>query len=80
MRVKVGDTWYKPEPGQPIMVELSDEDRRTVAGMHRDSCRYAMFADGPRTDEARTAMREYVMEGMEPDELRVIANGKLSRC
>lgn len=26
MRVKVGDTWYEAEPGQPICVEMTLEE------------------------------------------------------
>lgn len=45
MRIKVGDQWFQCEPGQPIMVELTDGDRRNIANMHPDATRYAIFED-----------------------------------
>lgn len=52
MRVKVGDTWYKAEPGQPIMVELKPGDRQNIANMLPEATKYAVFDDSePLTRE-----------------------------
>jgi hypothetical protein len=61
MRVKVGDTWYAAEPGQPIMVELTAQDRVNIAAMPADNELYAIFdeADGQPKD----AMTRWMLEG-----------------
>ena len=45
MRIKVGDKWFKCEPGQPIMVQLTDTDRQNIASMVPEASRYALFDD-----------------------------------
>lgn len=45
MRVKVGDQWFQCEPGQPVMIELAEGDKRNIANMHPDATRYAIFED-----------------------------------
>lgn len=45
MRIKVGNQWFQCEPGQPVMVELTDGDKRNIANMHPDATRYAIFED-----------------------------------
>ena len=52
MRIKVGDAWYQPEPGQPIAVELSVSDKEMIAGMLPKNTRYAVFAVDERMDLA----------------------------
>lgn len=44
MRVKVGNTWYDCQPGQPIMVELTDAEKRDLKNLPTDATRYALFA------------------------------------
>ncbi|BCH33224.1 hypothetical protein MesoLjLc_51540 [Mesorhizobium sp. L-8-10] len=45
MRVKIGQKWFAVEPGQPIMIEFSDGDKRNIAQMLPEATRYACFAD-----------------------------------
>lgn len=45
MRIKVGDTWYEPEKGQPIMVELMPKDRENIKNMAPGFTCYAVFTD-----------------------------------
>ena len=45
MRVKVGNEWFECQPGQPIMIELADGDRRNIAQMRPEATRYAIFDD-----------------------------------
>ena len=45
MRVKVGNVWHESKPGQPIMVELSEEDKVNVKRMVRGENKYAEFHD-----------------------------------
>lgn len=52
MRVKVGNTWHECNPGQPIMVELTDADKRNIAGMAPSATRYAVFDDADQTTPA----------------------------
>lgn len=46
MRVKVGDQWFKCEPGQPVMIEVTESDKQNIANMHPEATRYAVFDDG----------------------------------
>ena len=46
MRVKVGSTWYAVEAGQPIMIELTDQDKECIQGMAPGANYYGAFPDG----------------------------------
>ena len=46
MKVKVGHIWFEPEVGQPLMVQLTDADKRNLIKMfneHPHSDGYAVF-------------------------------------
>jgi len=45
MRVKVGNDWFQCEPGKPIMVELTDQDKKNISAMLPQATRYAIFDD-----------------------------------
>lgn len=45
MRIKVGNTWYDCEQGQPIMVELAPQDKINISNMPADATKYALFND-----------------------------------
>lgn len=45
MRVKIGSNWFQPGPGQPVMVELSEADKRNITNMLPEASRYAEFHD-----------------------------------
>lgn len=45
MRVKVGDQWFEPAEGQPVMVELTKQDKMNIANMVPEATRYALFDD-----------------------------------
>lgn len=67
MRVKVGDTWYEPEDGQPIMVTLSDDDKRNILNMAPGAGRYAVFTDKDSgIPEHKEAMIKWMDEGYDP--------------
>lgn len=51
MRVKVGNRWYQAEHMQPIMVELTYEDKRSIASMPNDQSRYAQFSKSDLTSD-----------------------------
>ncbi|MBD3260434.1 MAG: hypothetical protein GF334_01930 [Candidatus Altiarchaeales archaeon] len=56
MKVKVGDKVYQCEPGQPLMVILTAQDRFNINHMHPNATRYAVFDDGDpsfQTDEEK---------------------------
>ena len=53
MRVKVGDSWYSPEVGSPIMVELTNEDKTDIGSMSCDLSKYAIFEDNDKNFDAR---------------------------
>lgn len=56
MRFKVGDQWFQLEPGRPIMVELTEEDKRNIANMDPKATKYAVFHDDERaTKEEKLA-------------------------
>lgn len=57
MKVKVGDEWFEAKPGQPIMVQLSRQDRLNIIHMAHGSDRYACF-DESRSDNWRVWMDE----------------------
>lgn len=65
MKVKVGDEWFEPEPGRPIMVQLGRQDRLNIINMAHESDRYACF-HGPLS-ESRSVKdcREWMNEGYE---------------
>lgn len=44
MRVKVGDNWFDVTAEQPIMVELTEADRRNIGAMAPEATKYAAFA------------------------------------
>lgn len=52
MRIKVGDKWYDPEPGQPIMVVLSELDKQNLASMKSADDKYASFSDQDTMSQA----------------------------
>ncbi len=45
MRVKALGVWIEAEAGEPIMVELTEADRRNIADMHPGATQHALFAD-----------------------------------
>ena len=59
MRVKVGNNWFQAEPGQPIMVELNEKDKKNIAEMG-DSTRYALFDN--LTEMTKSEKVEWVTE------------------
>lgn len=61
MRVKVKDTWYECEPGQPIMVELKDGDKANIANMSPQANKYAMFHD----EDSKTMSTEEMFQWMD---------------
>jgi len=60
MRVKHGDQWIECELGKPLMVELTEADKRNISNMHPDATKYATFDDAETTttDEKHAWMAE----------------------
>lgn len=52
MRIKIGKKWFACSPEQPIMVELTETDKRNIANMAESATCYAMF------DSADTMSKE----------------------
>jgi len=46
MRVRIGNTWYAPEDGTPIMVTLTPMDRLIINHMSPMDNVYAVFSEG----------------------------------
>ncbi len=46
MRVKIGNQWFECSPSQPIMIELTEADKRNISNMAPDATKYAQFDDG----------------------------------
>lgn len=56
MRIKIGSQWFDVGHMQPIMVELTEEDKRNIANMPPDQNRYAQFSNTDlTTDQTRLA-------------------------
>lgn len=45
MKIKIGDKWYAPEKGQPVMIVLSEQDKANIKGMHPNATKYALASD-----------------------------------
>ena len=43
MKIKVGNTWHECKPGQPIMIEIDDDDKRFISQLPADSTKLAYF-------------------------------------
>jgi hypothetical protein len=54
MRIKVGNQWFKAEPGCPVMIEFNDQDKSLIRDMDPDTTRLAYFK-GPATVEEKSA-------------------------
>ena len=67
MRVKVGDCWFEPTKGVPVMVELAEVDKANIAKMTPDATRYAVFVDGDplydRATDDRSKVTAWMDEG-----------------
>lgn len=59
MRVKIGNDWYGATPTQPIMIELTENDKRNILNMHPNATKYAIFSDQDKSS------REEKQEWME---------------
>ena len=47
MKIKIGQRWYAPRRGRPVMLVLSDDDKRDMAPMFEPENlqeKYAIFA------------------------------------
>ena len=51
MRVKVGNEWFETIPKQPIMVELTQQDKLNIQDMLPSASKYAVFSDEDEMDE-----------------------------
>lgn len=65
MRVKIGNRWYEPRRGRPIMIVLSDDDKKDMAPMFDPDDgqeKFAVFVHGdpafPSTEAQRAWMDE----------------------
>lgn len=57
MKVKVGNKVYTAER-YPIMVILSESDKKNIANMHPDATKYCCFPDGIDEKEVEKFMEE----------------------
>lgn len=51
MRVKVGETWFEPENGIPVAVELTQIDKDNIKSMPADAKRLGVFSDDESMNE-----------------------------
>ena len=56
MKVKVGNKVYDPEE-EPVMVILTEQDKKNIANMLPDATKYAMFPDKMTEEEVKEFMR-----------------------
>ena len=54
MKVKIGETIYDSET-EPVMVILSDFDKKNISHMAADATKYASFPDGFGSDDEMRA-------------------------
>ena len=61
MKVKVGDRIYDSDL-EPVMIILSDNDKKNIANMHPDATKYAVFPDNMlwTVEEMQTWMKHKV--------------------
>ena len=45
MKVKVGEQWFEVEPGQPVMIVLTQKDKVNIEHMVGGATKYACFSD-----------------------------------
>ncbi len=62
MQVKVGDTVYSSED-QPIMVILTDDDKRNIANMLPECTKYAMFQNDWGDEKAKLSWMDTDCQG-----------------
>lgn len=55
MKVKIGNTIYSPTE-QPIMLILTDSDKKNIANMAKDATKYVGYPDSANEDEVRKWM------------------------
>ncbi len=83
MRVKVGDCWFTPAKGVPVMIELTDADKRSIARMAPEVTRYAVVVDGDplydRNTDDRSKVTAWMDEGATAPNPDVVA-GRLSEA
>lgn len=63
MKVKVGDTIYDGEE-EPVMVILTEQDKKNIANMHDDAMRYCSYPEEAFNDhdDARQWMTNTPMD------------------
>ncbi len=45
MRIKIGNEWHEVTRDNPIMVELSEQDKLNIKNMSNDVTKYAIFTE-----------------------------------
>lgn len=56
MRVKIGNKWHDSEK-EPIVIELTDEDKRNIENMHPLMDKYCSYPNGTDRKEIENWMR-----------------------
>lgn len=56
MKVKIGNTIYDAND-QPIMVILSEEDKRNISNMYEECTKYCAAPDGTTEEEFNSFMK-----------------------
>ena len=65
MKVKIGTRWHEPRRGRPIMLVLSDDDKRDMAPMFEPEAlqeKYAVFVHGDPMFPTIEAQRRWMDE------------------
>lgn len=64
MKVKIGDNYFDSED-QPIMIVMSEDDRRNIANMHPMATKYALFPNTLRPDQPNFMTKEQAIAWMD---------------
>lgn len=62
MRMKCGNQWFETAPNYPIMVILTDADKKYIADMPPDAHKYAMFDNADMLSITEGEMHEWMNE------------------
>lgn len=68
MRVKVGDQWFGAEPGKPIMIEVTQQDKDNIQNMVPGATKYAVFTDDDEAFPDNATMFAWMRDGAKSTE------------
>lgn len=63
IRIKIGDTWYEPQKGQPVMIEFEEEDKELVFSLPSHCTRLAYWHSDQAKEETNDQRLAWMNEG-----------------